>query len=135
MALTDDLAEKKTGTVLIVDDLEENRSVLERFLFHLGYQVDLCENGLEALERVREKNYELIFSDVNMPVMTGIEFLQTLRQSGDQTPVIMITGFPSLTLAVDSMKKGATDFLPKPFRLEHVENIVARIEREKALQR
>lgn len=131
----DDPAGRRNCTILVVDDNGENRSILERFLLHLGYQVDLCGNGLEALEKSREKVYEMIFSDVNMPVVTGIEFLQTLRQKGDETPVVMVTGFPSITLAVDSMKKGATDFLPKPFRLEHIEHVVLRIEKEKTIKR
>jgi putative nucleotidyltransferase with HDIG domain len=125
---------KEEKTILVADDNSENRSILERFLLHLGYQVTLCKNGREAWDRITDKSYEMIFSDVNMPEINGMELLQNLRQKGDQTPMVMITGFPSITLAVESMKKGATDFVTKPFQLEHIEHIVTRIQKEKSLE-
>ncbi len=120
--------------VLIVDDSEENRSILERFLLHLGLQVDLCRNGMEALSKLRDTEYAMIFTDVNMPEMTGIELLDTLRKERDETPVVMVTGYPTITLAVESIKKGATDFITKPFNLIHLEHVVTRIIKEKNLE-
>jgi|GEM_PF-6007821 len=120
--------------LLIIDDSEENLSVLERLLTHLGYQVDLCKDGLEALDRLSLRSYEMIFTDVNMPRMNGIEFLQSIRSKGDSTPVIMITGFPSITLPVESMKKGASDFITKPFQVGHIEHLITRTLKEKSLR-
>ncbi|MEK6777670.1 MAG: HD domain-containing phosphohydrolase [bacterium] len=125
---------EETKTILIIDDSQENLSVLERLITHLGYQADLCRDGLEAIERAGQRSYEMIFTDVNMPRMNGIEFLQSIRSKGDTTPVVMITGFPSITLAVESMKKGASDFITKPFQMGHIEHIITRTLREKSLQ-
>jgi response regulator RpfG family c-di-GMP phosphodiesterase len=121
---------------LVVDDSPENRAVVERFVKHLGYGADLCDNGLDALDRILESpgGYEMIFTDVNMPQMTGVELLQSIRQNGIRTPVVMITGFPTITLAVDCIKQGATDFLTKPFTLSHFEHVISRIEKERSLQ-
>lgn len=127
------MAVERAKQILVVDDEEANRSILEQFLHRLQYKVDLCKDGHEALVRLRDHAYEIIFADVNMPNMTGVDLLQTLREKGDQTPFVMITGFPSITLAVETMKKGATDFLTKPFRLEHIEHIVTRISKEISL--
>jgi len=125
---------QKNRKILVADDNRENLSVLERFLFHLAFEVDLAENGKEALEKFRRNDYAMVFSDVNMPVMTGIELLREIRAQDDDTPVIMITGFPTITLAVDSIKQGANDFITKPVSLAHIEHIIRRIEKEHSLK-
>ncbi|NOY53553.1 MAG: response regulator [Deltaproteobacteria bacterium] len=124
----------KNKKILIADDDRENLSVLERFLFHSGFKADLAENGAEAFERFRRNDYAMIFSDINMPGMTGIELLRKIRAEDDNTPVIMITGFPTITLAVDAIKQGADDFITKPVSLVHIEHIIRRIEKEENLR-
>ncbi|MDX1762796.1 MAG: response regulator, partial [bacterium] len=124
---------KKT---LIVDDSPENRAVLARFMEHAGYGADLCSDGRDALHRISTapSGYAMVFTDINMPHMTGIELLQSMRSRGIDTPVVMVTGYPTITLAVDCIKQGATDFLTKPFTLSHFEHVIARIEKERALE-
>ena len=121
---------------LVVDDSPENQAVLARFMKHAGYGADLCRDGRDALQKISASpsGYAMVFTDINMPHMTGIELLQSIRSRGIDTPVVMVTGYPTITLAVDCIKQGATDFLTKPFTIAHFEHIIARIEKEQALE-
>jgi putative nucleotidyltransferase with HDIG domain len=84
-----------------------------------GYNdVDEAENGREALDRFADKSFDLVISDVMMPGMGGMELLNQLRQISPDTAVIMITAYPAEELTVSAMKKGAVDFLKKPFNID-----------------
>ncbi len=125
---------RATQRILIVDDEPEARSLLLRYLEHLGFQVDACSEGRRALARLEGEGYHLIFTDLHMPGMSGIALLEALRGRGDATPVVVITGYPTLTLAVDAMRKGAADFITKPIALKHLELVISRILEEAALR-
>ncbi len=115
--------EEKQGikTILVVDDYLPTRNLIIDALSqsHL-YQVSEAENGQEALHLFDENNYDLVISDIMMPGMSGIELLNMIRERNPLSTVIMITGNPTTDLTVNAIKKGAVDFLTKPFDIDEL---------------
>lgn len=101
--------------ILIIDDDAALRDLLARILRGAGHDVEMAENGAEGLELAAASSPEVIFCDLRMPVLGGLEFLDRYGRSEGSALVIVITAFGSTELAVDAMKRGAYDYLPKPF--------------------
>jgi len=99
--------------ILIIDDQAPIRRVLRDILENESYQVEDVGSGMEALQIIKEQDFDAIFCDIKMPEMDGIEVLEALKQETD-TPVIMISGHGTIDTAVDAIKKGAFDFIQKP---------------------
>jgi DNA-binding NtrC family response regulator len=113
---------KKMAKLLIIDDERGIRNTLREILADEGYEVEVAENGKQGLEMAQAKAYDLIFSDIKMPEMDGMEVLATLK-SGDEPadcPVVMITGHGDVETAVQALKAGAYDFLVKPLDLNRI---------------
>jgi len=114
--------------LLIVDD-EINMQKVLGILFHReGYIVKTVSNGREAVKYIESgESFDLIISDLKMPVMDGIDLLKYLKQTGVSVPLILITAYGSISEAVDAMKLGAEDFITKPFNKDDLKSIVKRI--------
>jgi CheY-like chemotaxis protein len=105
--------------ILVVDDYESMRKVIVEALSQSGrYELSEAANGKEALQILEESPFDLVISDVMMPGMGGMELLNSIRELNSDTSVIMITAHPAMELTVSAMKKGAVDFLKKPFKIE-----------------
>ena len=101
--------------ILIVDDSEGTRNLCSKILEKDGYFVETAGNGEEALKLVGENSYDLIVTDLMMPLMDGMELLEHVKKSHPGMPVIIITAYASVATAVEAIKKGAYDYVPKPF--------------------
>ncbi len=99
--------------LLIVDDERSMRELLQHVLEREGYHVETAENGRVALDRMKERPFDLVISDIQMPDMTGIELLENVRSSSPETVVIMITAFATVDTARQAFKLGAEDFIIK----------------------
>ena len=99
--------------ILIIDDEAPIRRVLRDILENESYQVDDAGTGMEALQHMKEQDFDAIFCDIKMPEMDGIEVLEAIRKESD-VPVIMLSGHGTIETAVEAIKKGAFDFIPKP---------------------
>jgi len=117
---------KKIGRVMVVDDEENIREVLSNFLSDLGYEVVVATDGQDALNKFNKGEYDLIVSDLLMPSIDGLELLKRIREIDKDVIFLMITGYPSIETAVEAIKKGAYDYITKPF---HMEDVKLRIER------
>ena len=117
---------KKLGRVMVVDDEENIREVLSNYLESMNYEVDTTEDGQEALNKYQKGDFDLIISDLLMPNIDGLELLKRIREIDKDVIFLMITGYPSIETAVDAIKKGAYDYITKPF---HMEDVKLRIER------
>ncbi len=106
--------------VLIVDDERAIRNSLGEILADEGYNVDKAEDGVIALDMIGKDRYDVIFCDIKMPNMDGIELLDKLMESGTDSPVVMISGHGDIETAVDCIKKGAFDFIQKPLDLNRI---------------
>lgn len=112
--------------ILIVDDESEMRIALHTAVKREGYQTVAAENGLVALDRLDEENFDLVVTDVRMPKMGGVELLRAIKQRCPQTLVIMMTAYGTIDSAVESMKEGAFDYLLKPFSAEVIASTLKR---------
>ncbi len=122
------------GKILIVDDDPLVREALSRILVTVrSYTTDTAGDGLDALEKLKENNYDLIFVDLMMPRMNGMDFLRETRKLYPSAPVVMITAAPTLDNAVNAMKEGAKDFITKPFKVNDVTSTADRLIGERRL--
>jgi CheY-like chemotaxis protein/glycine cleavage system H lipoate-binding protein len=113
-------------TILVVDDeITVAKSIRSAILSDV-YQVDTALSGEEALQKDRENPYSLIISDLMMPGISGLELLKTLKETRPDVLVIMVTGYPTIKTAVQSVKLGAFDYIPKPFTPNELRSLVAR---------
>ena len=111
-------------SILVVDDEEVMRDVLHTVLTQAGYDVCLAENGLEGLALARRTSFDAAIVDVMLPEMGGLEVLEELKRSDPELIVLMITAYASLETAITAMKKGAFDYVAKPFKHEEVLHIL-----------
>jgi DNA-binding NtrC family response regulator len=118
--------------ILIVDDEPFNLDLLEQELSDLGYAVVRAETGAAALTQIDKIAPDLVLLDYLMPGMNGIEVLQTIRKTQNDLPIVMITAYGTIDLAVEAIKAGADDFITKPFDPEHLALVVRKnLERAK----
>ena len=117
---------KRLGRVMVVDDEENIREVLSSYLTGLGYQVVTAKDGQDALNKFQKDQFDLIISDLLMPNIDGLDLLKQIREKDRDVIFLMITGYPSIETAVEAIKKGAYDYITKPF---HMEDVKIRIER------
>lgn len=106
--------------ILIIDDERSIRNSLKEILSEEGHIVDVAEDGLAGVKLATSSHYDVIFSDIKMPQMDGVEVLAKLVSEGLDTPVVMISGHADIGTAVDCIKKGAFDFIEKPLDLNRV---------------
>ncbi len=109
--------DKRPGTILVVDDNRLNRMKLEFSLQQQGHKVDLAENGLQAIEKMRSQAFDLVLLDILMPEMDGYQVLDAMKQEPAlrSLPVIVISALDELESIVRCIEMGAEDYLPKPF--------------------
>jgi len=110
------------ATVLVIEDEEKLRRVVELQLKTAGYDVEQAGSAEEAMKLADRA--DVILTDLRLPGMSGLEMLQQLRSEDSHKPVIVMTAFGSIETAVEAMKAGAVDFLPKPFSLDHLMTVV-----------
>lgn len=113
-------------TILVVDDKDSMRNMLAETLVEEGYRVDCAPDGRRALELVRNKSYDLVLTDLKMPDVDGLEVLGGVKESDSDTSVIVMTAYGTIEDAVAAMKKGAYDFITKPFDTDHLCVLISR---------
>jgi len=123
------------GTILVVDDDEDIRAVLRDRLDSLHYQVFEAACGRDALALLEQQNVQMVLLDVVMPDMDGLTVLGEIRKRGLDVTVIMITAYATIERAVQAMKHGAYDFIPKPFEPDHITLIVGKALERQTLKR
>ena len=106
--------------ILIIDDEAAIRGALKEILEYESFEVAEAEDGLAGLKAAEKENYDLIFCDIKMPKMDGLEVLEKLKEKGIESPVVIITGHGTVDTAVEALKKGAYDFIQKPLDLNRV---------------
>lgn len=108
--------------VLVVDDDDVLRNELSELLNNEGYKTFVTDSGEATIKMLRHQDFDLIFTDLRLPDMSGMELLKLLRKLNINTRVIMITAYSSTETAVEAMKNGAVDFLCKPIEVEHLKS-------------
>ncbi|MEO7094632.1 MAG: response regulator, partial [Polyangiales bacterium] len=112
--------------VLVVDDEKFIRDILADFLGMEGYEVRTAEDGQAALQEMSRGSYDVVISDLKMPKMGGIELLDEIAKRTPNVLTVIMTGFGTVETAIDAMKRGAYDYVLKPFKVEEVVHIIQR---------
>ncbi|MCX6558579.1 MAG: sigma-54 dependent transcriptional regulator [Candidatus Aminicenantes bacterium] len=121
--------------ILIVDDDRNLRKMLAFVLAKEGYQVEEAANGVDALKKLKGRNFDLVISDIRMPDLNGIELLKKIKTHDPEIPVIMITAYATTNDAIEAMKLGAEDYIMKPFSLEELKIIINKSLHKKNIER
>ena len=124
---------KREVNILVVDDEEIVRSSLVDWLREDGYHAEAAENGFEALEKLREKPWDIALVDLKMPKMDGLELMERMKKLKPDIQVIIITAYATVHTAVQAMKMGAYDYLVKPFNPEEISLLINRLIESKEL--
>ena len=121
--------------ILIIDDDAGLRKSVSLILTDADYEVVLAEDGESGLSTAHEQKPDLILCDVRMPRVDGLEFLTSYREAGGEALVLMMTAYGSMDLAVEAMRRGAYDYLPKPFGADEVLLTVRKAEERESLRK
>lgn len=119
--------------ILLVDDEEKSLKVLSRSLHMLGYSTVAISSPKDALDVVAGESPDIVIADLVMPYISGIELLEQVKKVSPSLPVIVLTGYGTVKTAVDAMKKGAFDYVTKPYNIEEVDLIIKRALEQRAL--
>ncbi len=117
---------KRQANILVMDDEESMRDSCLQTLSRDGNHVKVAENGSEGLIMLARESFDLIILDLKMPGLSGMEALKKIKEGDPETMVIVITGYATIESAVEAMKTGAFDFIPKPFTPDSLRTIVGR---------
>ncbi len=122
----------ETARILVVDDELVIREILSEFLAMEGYVVRSVEDGEKALTELRLRPYDMVISDLKMPTVSGLELLERITAENLNVLTVIMTGFGTVETAIEAMKKGAYDYILKPFKVEEVIHVVQRgLERQR----
>ncbi len=120
--------------VMVVDDDTLGREYLCEALIRCGYEVTPMSDGQQAITKLSKEGYDLIFLDMKMPGMCGMEVLEKVKNISPETVVILMTAYGTIETAVEAMKKGAYDYIIKPFSPDQIEHVISRVnERQKLI--
>src|SRR5262249_50038623 len=120
--------------ILIIEDKDSLRKMLKEALEENEFLVDEAKNGAEAIQKIKAQKYFVILSDLKIPQVEGLEILTAAKEADPDNAVIYMTAYGSIEIAVEAMKKGAYDFLPKPVDINHLLLLVKRIQIEQQLR-
>ena len=123
----------KLNNVIIIDDDKHIRDACRQVLAKENYDVTEAEDGLKGLELLKKKKYNIVILDLKMPGISGMSVLKKIKENYLDTAVIIITGYATVESAVEAMKIGANDFLPKPFTPDAFKVVIKRIVEKRKL--
>jgi len=113
-------------SVLVVDDEPIVGKRLGPALTRDGYEVEVCENGQDAVDRIDERTFDIVVTDVRMEDVDGLKVLEHVMQKSPKTKVIIITGYATIEIAREALAKGAYDFIAKPFKPKELRVVLTR---------
>ena len=117
--------------LLIVEDEKQICDMVAKSLYGVGYEVDTCYDGEEALECILTEDYDLIVLDLNLPGMDGMEILRELRRENEETKVIILSARGQIADKVEGLDAGANDYMEKPFHIKELEARIRSLTRRK----
>jgi len=122
--------------VLVVDDEEYVRDILAQMIEQTGdFEVDTAKDGLDALKYIKDNEYDVVFTDIIMPRLSGIELVQELKRTKPAIPVVMVTALNNLDAGISAMREGASDYITKPFKTEKIKSVLTRVLSERNIMK
>ncbi len=120
--------------ILFVDDDKQILEIVSVYLDRFGYRVDTVSDGKKAIEMIQQKDYSVVFTDLIMPEISGLDLLKAVKKSNPSTEVIIVTGYGTIESAIEALKLGGYDYLQKPINFERLKILIERIIEKKKLQ-
>ena len=111
----------------MVDDEENAREGLSKILSKEGYRVETAANGKEAIDNLRRQRYDLVITDMRMPLMDGFEVLREIKKMDENIGVIMITAYGEVESYLEAMNMGAFEYINKPVRVNELKRVIAKV--------
>ncbi|RPH49339.1 MAG: response regulator [Desulfobacteraceae bacterium] len=124
---------KKPKCVLVVDDDEKIRCLISELLKNLDYEVTCAVNGQDALQIYQRGHFDIVLSDLMMKPMDGLELLNKIKEINPAVIFIIITGYPSIKTTIEAIRKGANDYITKPFNIDEINMKIERALLERSL--
>lgn len=124
----------KNSEILFVDDDRTILSLVEEYLTAFDYRITVVDSGLHALDLIKEKDFDIVFTDFKMPDIDGLELLAVIKEYRPATEVIMVTGHGTMESAIQAMKFGSYDYIQKPFKLDVLRILIDKISEAKKLK-
>jgi len=121
--------------ILFVDDDKTILDMVEEYLAAFDYRVNIVNSGLKALELIKDKDFDVVFTDFKMPDIDGLELLAMIKEYRPETEVIIVTGHGTMETAIQAMKFGSYDYIQKPFKLDVLRIVINKLYEEKRLKR
>jgi DNA-binding response OmpR family regulator len=118
--------------ILIVDDSKNIRITIQHLLENENHEFDIAMNGEEALDKILTNEFDLVFLDIRMPTLDGMEVLREIRKKGNKTPVVILSAYGTVDNAVEAMKLGVVDFMTKPFTPAEIRELLQSFEKREA---
>jgi DNA-binding NtrC family response regulator len=119
--------------ILIVDDSKNIRITIQHLLENENHEFDIAMNGEEALDKILTNEFDLVFLDIRMPTLDGMEVLREIRKKGNKTPVVILSAYGTVDNAVEAMKLGVVDFMTKPFTPTEIRELLQSFEKRETL--
>ena len=120
------------NSILIVDDELLIRDLLYDFFVNQGWQPSMAENGQKAMDILEKQDIDLVLTDIRMPGMDGLELTSEMREKYPEIPVIIMTAYPSVESAVQSLRNKVADYITKPFNINKLyKSVIAQLESNK----
>ena len=121
----------ETAAILVVDDEENAREGLSKILSKEGYRVEMAANGKEAIDTIKRKSYDLVITDMRMPLMDGFEVLREIKKMNENIGVIMITAYGEVESYLEAMNMGAFEYINKPVRVNELKRVITKVLEER----
>ncbi len=115
------------NNILFVDDDAELRLIVKEQLGLAGFAIDEAEDGLVAIEKLKHSQYDLLLLDITMPGKSGLDVLTFVKQNSPECRVIILTGVVGLSVAIESLRLGADDYITKPYNMDYLVASIKRI--------
>ncbi|MHB8174727.1 MAG: sigma-54-dependent transcriptional regulator [Nitrospirota bacterium] len=113
--------------ILVVDDEENAREGLSKILSKEGYRVETAANGKEAIDNLKDQRYDLVITDMRMPLMDGFEVLREIKKMDENIGVIMITAYGEVESYLEAMNMGAFEYINKPVRVNELKRVISKV--------
>lgn len=117
----------QTASILVVDDEENAREGLSKILSKEGYKVETAANGKEAIDNLKRQRYDLVITDMRMPLMDGFEVLREIKKMDENIGVIMITAYGEVESYLEAMNMGAFEYINKPVRVNELKRVITKV--------